>query len=257
MWDTTQYAKFSNERSRPFFDLAGQIAHDNPRTVTDLGCGTGELTRTLADRWPRAQVTAIDNSTEMLTKAAGFAIPGGLEFTKQDISEWSPKAPVDVILSNAALQWIADHAALFPRLVGFLAPGGVLAVQMPQRFRAASQSTIDEVAADPRWSQRLTGAGLHPDSVMPVDWYVHTLRGLGCTVNAWETTYVHVLTGENPVLEWFKGTALRPLLARLNDDERVLFEKELGGRLRKLYPERNGVTLFPFPRVFVVAVKAA
>lgn len=256
MWDATQYAKFSNERSRPFYDLAAQVSHERPHTIVDLGCGTGELTRSLAERWPEARVTGVDTSTEMLVKSAAFAIPGRLEFLRQDISDWSPPGPVDVILSNAALQWVEDHVALLPRLVGFLATGGVLAVQMPQRFRAASQSTIDEVAKDARWSKRLTGAGLHPDSVMPVDWYVHTLRGLGCTVNAWETTYVHVLSGENPVLEWFKGTALRPLLARLDESEKRVFEQELGPRLLKLYPARDDVTLLPFPRLFVVAKKA-
>lgn len=255
MWDANQYNKFAAERARPFADLVAQVerAEHETRQIVDLGCGPGKLTRQLAERWPAAHVLGVDNSPEMLAKAQPLKIPGRLEFLQADLALWSPAQPVDFILSNAALHWIADHETLLRRLAGWLAPGGTLAVQMPNRFDGPVQAAIDETAADPRWADQLRGVGLHRGSVQPVDWYVRLLQDLGFAVNAWETTYVHVLSGENPVLEWFQGTGLRPLLARLDATAADQFRSQLAARLRALYPPRNGTTLFPMPRLFFVA----
>jgi trans-aconitate 2-methyltransferase len=257
MWDAGQYLKFAGERSRPFFDLVSQVRLDRAGCIADLGCGPGHLTRTLCDRWPEARITGVDNSAEMLKQAAAVVIPGRLEFLEADIAEWRSDRPLDLIVSNAALHWISDHGSLLARLVGMLSPTGTLAVQMPHRFESPSQAAIEETAADPRWSAALAGVGLHRESVMPVEWYARRLHELGMRVNAWETTYVHVLKGENPVVEWFKGSALRPLLARLNPDEQTEFLADLGVRLRVSYPAKDGVTLFTFPRLFFVAEREA
>jgi trans-aconitate 2-methyltransferase len=254
-WDAEQYNKFAAERARPFADLMAQVDRDPERTryVVDLGCGPGKLTRQLAERWPAARVVGVDNSAEMLAKAQPLAIAGRVEFVQADVAAWSPAQPVDFLLSNAALHWLADHDALLRRLAGWLEPGQTLAVQMPNRFDGPVQQAIDATAADPRWAAQLRGVGLHRGSVQPVEWYVRLLQDLGFVVNTWETTYIHVLTGEDPVLEWFQGTGLRPLLARLDGLAVEQFRSQLAARLRALYPPRNGTTLFPMPRLFFVA----
>jgi trans-aconitate 2-methyltransferase len=255
MWDADQYSKFARERSRPFDDLLGQIMAESPRSIVDLGCGTGSQTRRLAERWPAARVVGVDSSAEMLEKSRGLAIPGRLEFVQAGIDEWSPTGPVDLIVSNAALHWIAVHESLLKRLAAMLAPSGTLAVQMPARFGTASQDAIEAACADPRWSSQLQGVGLHCESTRPLLWYAELLHDLGFTVNAWQTTYVHVLSGQNPVLEWLKGTALRPLVARLDERNGAAFLKDVGARLKAAYPPSGDVTFFPMPRLFFVATR--
>jgi trans-aconitate 2-methyltransferase len=258
-WDANQYNKFAAERERPFVDLIAQVqrAPDATRQIVDLGCGPGSLTRQLAERWPAARVVGVDSSPEMVAKAQPLAIPGRLEFVQADLAVWSPGQPVDFIHSNAALHWIADHDALLRRLAGWLAPGGTLAVQMPNRFDGPVQKAIEATAADPRWAAQLRGVGLHRSSVLPVERYVRLLQDLRFAVNAWETTYVHVLSGENPVLEWFRGSGLRPLLARLDRAAGDQFSADLAAKLGALYPPRNGTTLFPMPRLFFVATRVS
>jgi trans-aconitate 2-methyltransferase len=255
MWDVAQYLKFSDERFRPFADLLSQVRTEQARSIVDLGCGTGVLTQTLAERWPSARVIGVDSSGEMLAQAVPRSIPGRLEFIQADIAEWSAEMPLDLIVSNAALHWVGAYEELLARLTAMLAPDGALAVQMPNRFPTPSQTAIDETAADTRWASSLEGVGLHRDSVKPLLWYVQRLQDLGCTVNAWETTYFHVLTGENPVLEFLKGTGLRPLLERLEPADRVEFLESLSVRLKAAYPPRHGVTVFPMPRLFFVATR--
>src|ERR1700693_6355621 len=167
MWDADQYAKFAAERERPFADLLAQVerGQDKTRLIIDLGCGPGRLTRQLAERWPAARVVGVDNWAEMPAKAELFAIPGRVQFVRADLADWSPDQPVDLILSNAALHWIGDHEALLRRLAGYLAQGGTLAVQMPNRFEGPVQAAIDKTAADPRWAAQLKGVGLHRGSV--------------------------------------------------------------------------------------------
>jgi trans-aconitate 2-methyltransferase len=189
----------------------------------------------------------------MLQQARPLAIPGRFEFTRADIAAWSPQRPLDVIVSNAAFQWVGDHPALLNRLAQSLAPGGTLAVQMPYHFQHPAHAAIEETKADPRWREALHGVGLHRDAVRPLVWYVERLHDLGFAVDAWETTYIHVLKGENPVLEWYKGTALRPLLSRLGPESGDEFLHALGSRLKAAYPAHAGVTLLPFPRLFFVA----
>jgi trans-aconitate 2-methyltransferase len=254
MWDAGQYLKFTDERARPFFDLLAQVQLGQARSIVDLGCGPGHLTRILSERWPDACVVGVDNSTAMLEQARQLAVPGRLEFVEADIAAWAATGPVDLLLSNAALQWVPDHGSLLGRLAGMVAAKGTLAVQVPNRFcDTPAQTAIEQATADPRWASKLQGVGLHRESVQPLSWYVRRLLELGFTVNGWETTYAHVLTGENPVLDWLKGTALRPLLERLSPDEVQLFLAEVGARFKAAYPAVNGKTLFPFPRLFFVA----
>jgi trans-aconitate 2-methyltransferase len=254
-WDADQYNKFAAERARPAADLLAQVERDPDKTlqIVDLGCGPGKLTWQLAERWPAARIIGVDNSPDMLKKAGPLAIAGRLEFVQADLATWTPPQPVDFIFSNAALHWIADHERLLARLTGWLAPGGTLAVQMPNRFDGPVQQAIDATAADARWATQLKGVGLHRGSVQPIEWYVRALQDLRFVVNAWETTYVHVLSGENPVLEWFQGTGLRPLLAQLDATSSKQFCADLAERFRALYPPHNGTTLFPMPRLFFVA----
>jgi trans-aconitate 2-methyltransferase len=253
MWDADEYLKYSAERSRPFADLLAQVQQSEARFIADLGCGTGGLTRTLAERWPSARVVGVDSSAEMLAQALPLTTPGRLEFVLADLADWCPAESVDLLVSNAALQWVSDHHAVLSRLAGMLSPPGTLAVQMPNRFQTPTQVAVEETSADPRWASALTGVGLHRESVLPISWYVHLLHDLGFRVNAWETTYIHVLSGENPVLEWLKGTGLRPLLGRLGSEEGKEFLQALGGRLKAAYPPRGSITLLPMPRLFFVA----
>jgi trans-aconitate 2-methyltransferase len=254
-WDPEQYQKFSDQRSRPAADLLAQVELDAPARILDLGCGTGRLARALAERWPKARVTGVDNSPEMLREADKLAIAGRLDFRQGDIAQWSADEPVDLIVSNAALQWLPNHEQLLDRFSAMLTAGGVLAVQMPNNFRSPSHTLIYDVAAEPRFSARLAGIGLHRDSIQPQSWYVGRLLDLGLSVDAWETTYYHVLPGENAVLAWLRGTALRPVLAALPTDDAAAFERELAGRLASAYPARSGLTVFPMSRVFFVATR--
>jgi trans-aconitate 2-methyltransferase len=253
MWNADEYLKFSSDRARPFADLLAQVSMDPIESIVDLGCGTGHLTRGMAERWPKALVIGVDRSTEMLAKAEPLAIPGRLEFVQAEIADWTARQPVDLIVSNAALHWVDDHESLLNRLSRMLSPSGTLAVQMPNRFQGPVQEAIDAVVADPRWATQLKGVGLHRESVRPILWYVRLLHHLGLAANAWETTYVHVLSGEKPVLEWIKGTGLRPLLAALDEAKSTQFLTELGLRLQSIYPPTGNVTLFPMPRLFFVA----
>ncbi len=255
IWDPAQYSLFANERSRPFFDLLARLTWERVQTIADLGCGSGELTAALAERWPDATVMGVDSSPAMLRRAQESAVPGRVEFVQADIATWRSSRPLDLIFSNAALHWLPDHERLLADLAGMLAPAGALAVQMPHVFESPAHRVIADVVSRPRWQPLLGGAGLQPGAVQPLTWYVQRLLRLGLHVDAWETTYVHVLRGDNPTLEWTKGTALRPLLARLEGADRDEFLRDVGAELRAAYPPREGVTLFPFPRLFFVATR--
>jgi trans-aconitate 2-methyltransferase len=253
MWNRDQYLKYMNERSKPFFDLLAKIPPRNYRRIVDLGCGPGNLTKVLAEQWSQALVTGVDNSTAMLADVQALAIPGRLEFVQGDITTWKPAEPVDLVFSNAVLQWVADHEKLLPRLAGMLSAQGTLAVQMPIHMNTPAQKAILDVTQRDRWRQTLSGVGLQPGCVKPAAWYIRHLLDLGFHVEAWETTYMHLLPGDNPVLEWMKGTALRPLLERLSPDARDEFLHEVGAGLPRASPQIGGITLFPFPRLFLIA----
>ncbi|MEV5885612.1 trans-aconitate 2-methyltransferase [Streptomyces sp. NPDC052020] len=264
-WDPAQYLRHAGHRARPFADLLARVpdpAAEAPR-VADLGCGPGTLTAWLAGRWPAARVTGYDNSPQMLDRARRHAgpTPGGgrLDFVHADVRTWRPDGPHDLIAANAALQWVPDHAELFPAWIDGLAPGGVLAFQVPGNFDAPSHRLLRDLAHAPRWRTRLAGALRHDGAVLSPAAYLDRLTALGCAADVWETTYVHLLAGEDAVLDWVKGTALRPVLTALDDDPeaRDAFVDAYRSALRRAYPAGPHGTPFPFRRVFAVARKAA
>jgi trans-aconitate 2-methyltransferase len=256
VWDPAQYGVYGDERARPFTELVGRLGPVEPRHVVDLGCGSGELTATLAGRWPGAVVRALDSSPEMIAAARAHAIPGRLTFDVADVADWRPDRPVDLIVSNAVLQWVPGHLDLLPRWVDALAPGGRLAFQVPGNFDAPSHVLLRELCRSPRWRDRLAGT-VREDPVLDPAGYLDRLARLGCAVDAWETTYMQVLSGDDPVLEWVKGTALRPVLSALPPDEAEEFLAAYRDRLRDAYPRRPYGTVFPFRRVFVIAARHA
>jgi trans-aconitate 2-methyltransferase len=254
VWDPGQYQRFADQRSRPFFDLVARIGAADPGYVADLGCGPGNLTAALAERWPRAEITGVDNSPEMIeaaSAAAGVA-PGRLSFVLADVRGWQPPRAPDVLVSNAVLQWVPDHLDVLTRWAGMLRPGGWLAFQVPGNFDQPSHVILRELAESPRWRARLAGVSLNRQAASPEE-YLDLLARAGCEVDAWETTYLHVLSGDDPVLEWYRGTGLRPVLARLDQAEAAGFLAEYGSRARAAYPPAPYGTLLPFRRVFAVA----
>ncbi|XXF77364.1 methyltransferase domain-containing protein [Myxococcaceae bacterium GXIMD 01537] len=253
MWDPSQYGLFRDARKRPFFELLARVEVTAPARVADLGCGTGDLTRVLAERWPGARVVGVDSSEAMVAEAQRRVIPGRLRFELADLGQWRPPGPLDVLVSNAALHWLPDHAALLGRLVGLLAPGGVLAFQVPANFEAPSHRHVDEVRARPRFAAKLSG--LLKGRAETLAAYEARLAGLGLAVDAWETTYLHVLPGEDAVLQWLLGTTLRPVLAALGPEEGEAFIEELRPLLRRDYPAAERGTPFLFSRRFVVAAR--
>jgi trans-aconitate 2-methyltransferase len=252
MWDPTQYEHFRDARKRPFFELLARVPVPSPDLVADLGCGTGDLTLTLAERWPGARVTGVDSSESMITEALRRPAPDRVRFELANLARWAPSAPLDVLVSNAALHWLPDHTALLSQLAGLLAPGGVLAFQVPANFEEPSHRRIDEVRALPRFAPVLDSVRRgHAESLA---FYEAHLAALGLLVDAWETAYLHVLPGEDAVLQWLLGTTLRPVLAALGPQEGQAFLDTLRPLLRQDYPASPHGTPFLFRRRFVVAV---
>lgn len=251
-WSAAQYQRYSGPRSRPFFDLLAAVEATDPASVVDLGCGPGNLTATLAERWPHATVLGVDLSTDMLTTAEQHAVPGRVSFVQADLREWVPSEPVDVIVSNAALQWVPDHRSLLPRWIERLNPGGWFAFQVPGNLDAPSHVLLREVCNLPRWKARV-GHIPRPDWIATPEAYLEDLLGLGCTADVWETTYLHVLPGEDPVVDWVKGSALSPVLDALPEEDRPALLADYTARLREAYPSRSYGTVYPFRRVFAVA----
>lgn len=258
VWDPAQYGIFGGERARPFAELIARLdAHlggAEPARVADLGCGSGELTAALAARWPGAVIDALDSSPEMIGAAREHEIPGRLRFRVGDVAAWEPDGPVDVIVSNAVLHWVPEHLDLLPRWVGALAPGGHLAFQVPGNFGAPSHALLRELARSDRWRAEL-GRLQRDAPVLDPAGYLDLLARRGCSVDAWETTYAQVLQGDDPVLEWVKGTALRPVLTALDPDETGEFLAAYRERLRRAYPAAPYGTVFPFRRIFVIATR--
>jgi trans-aconitate 2-methyltransferase len=252
MWDPAQYLRFSDHRSRPFFDLTSRVLADRPGLVVDLGCGPGHLSVALAERWPEAEVQGIDSDPEMIASARRLDAPPRVSFACGDLRDWQPARPPDVIVSNAVLQWVPGHQDLMIQWAAALAPGGYLAVQLPGNHDAPSQAIIRELAASYRWRAALAGVQLNQQASDPAG-YADRLARAGCAVDAWETTYLHLLAGPDAVLEWFKGSALRPVLAALEPADAAEFTAEYGARLRAAYPAAPYGTILPFRRVFAVA----
>ena len=245
MWDPSVYQRYGDERSRPFFDLVAQIRAEKPRAVVDLGCGPGSLTVTLAERWPAASITGVDSSPEMIARASQSG--SAVRFVEGDVREWRPGPDVDVVVTNATLQWVPGHQDLLRRWARELPSGAWIAMQVPGNFDAPSHRALREVAAGTPAAGVLREAPVE-DPAGYADLFE--------AANAWETTYLHLLPQngpDHPVLRWMEGTALRPVRAVLDDAAWQDFRVALAARLADAYPVRNGRVAFPFRRVFVVA----
>jgi trans-aconitate 2-methyltransferase len=252
-WDPAKYAEYTDERSRPFFDLTARILHPDPRLVVDLGCGSGELTASLARRWPAAEVGGVDSSAEMVRTAQARSVLPNLGFRVGDIGDWTPPAGLDVLVSNAAFQWVPQHRALLRQWTQRMEPGAWIGFQVPGNFGAPSHVLMRELAASERWKKLLDGVLRHEDAVgEPAD-YLGLLQDAGYDGDAWETTYLHLLQGEDPVLDWVRGTGLRPVLAALAPQEAAEFEAQYAAALQAAYQPGAHGTVYPFRRIFCVA----
>lgn len=261
-WDPQQYAKFSGHRSRPFGDLLARVGAASPSLVVDLGCGNGPLTLSLGERWPEARIVGVDHSPEMLRAARALDAGGRVEWVEADVATWDPAslgAAPDVVVTNATLQWVPGHEALLGRWAVALAPDGWLAVQVPGNLDAPSHSLMRTVASGHPAAERLRPA-LDRLAVAQPTHYVEVLAAAGLEGDVWETTYQHVLDPEgrqaSPVLEWVRGTGLRPVLETLTDEaERQAFLEDYDARLRAAYPRTSVGVVFPFRRIFAVGHK--
>jgi trans-aconitate 2-methyltransferase len=255
MWHPGEYSRFGDERSRPFFDLVGRVGAEAPAVVADLGCGPGTLTAALARRWPRAEVRGVDSSADMVEAARALPDAGPrLSFALGDVRDWKPDGRVDVIVSSAVLQWVPDHLDVLARWAGFLPAGGWLAFQVPGNFDQPSHRVLGELAGLDRWRPLLAHVRLNRQATDPAE-YLDVLAGAGCEADVWETTYLHVLHGDDPVVDWMHGTGMRPVLAALPPDRAAEFVAEYRALVREAYPAASYGTVFPFRRVFAVAVR--
>jgi trans-aconitate 2-methyltransferase len=249
-WNPAQYLAFSEERLRPALDLLNRIPLAAPATILDLGCGAGNVTCFLAERWPRSGITGVDNSREMLERAAK-SLPGA-GWVEADLRDWRPRTPVDLVFSNAALHWLEDHAALLPRIASWVNPGGCLAVQMPASFEHPSHTAAYDLATQEPWRDLFQALGA-ATKVHSLPEYHAWLAPLAKTLDLWETTYLHVLEGQDPVTEWFKGSLLVPFLEALPKEHHDAFLEAYRVRVQATYPkDARGRTLMPFRRVFMV-----
>jgi trans-aconitate 2-methyltransferase len=253
-WDPDQYLAYADERALPFHHLVAAVVQSRPKRVLDIGCGPGALTATLLLQWPDAEIHGIDSSPEMIDRALRRGLSRRLSFELADITEWAADQPFDLVLSNACFHWIEDHAGLLDRLVAMMTDDATLAFQVPANHDRPSHTHLGELCASTKWRHAL--GDVYRVNVNEPDWYANELETRETTVTAWQTTYLHRLEGEDPVLEWAKGTALRPILERLEGEQVDEFLEEYGARLRESYPARDGITIFPFTRTFVVATRS-
>lgn len=250
IWDPNRYLNFGDERTRPVGDLLAAVGAEAPQEVIDLGCGPGNSTAIAALRWPTARIRGIDSSAAMIDRAKQ-AEPG-LTFSVQGIEEWAAtEDQIDVVMSNAALQWLPNHRELLASIVRNIRAGGWLAFQVPGNYRAPSHTIADELATGEPYRPYL--AAVEGSQAFDAEVYLRDLRALGCRVDAWETTYLHQLHGEDAVFGWISGTSLRPMVSALPEDLRAEFVETVKTRLREAYPAEDDLVVFPFRRVFVVA----
>lgn len=259
-WDPSQYLQYAGERLRPAVDLLARVPLERARTIVDLGCGAGNVTRFLAERWPGAAITGVDNDAAMLERARSALDNPRVAFVAGDLATWTPPAPVDLVYSNAALHWIGDHDRVFARVAGMLAPAGVLAVQMPRNFGEPSHRAVADLAASERWRSRV-GALVRNAPVDAPEAYLRRLAPLCASVDVWETIYLQRLAaredGEHPVVAFVSGTWLVPYFAALGD-ARAAFLDDYRASIERAYPrEADGSALFPFRRLFIVATARA
>ncbi|BBA86374.1 trans-aconitate 2-methyltransferase [Mycobacterium pseudoshottsii] len=251
MWDPDVYLAFADHRGRPFYDLVSRIGAKRARRVVDLGCGPGNLTRYLARRWPEAIIEAWDSSPQMVAAAR----ERGIDATTGDLRTWKPKPDTDVVISSAALHRVPEHADLMVQWATELPHGSWIAVQVPGNFETPSHAVVRALARREHYAKLMRDIPFRVGAVVgsPAS-YAGLLMDAGCKVDAWETTYLHQLTGKNPVLEWITGTALVPVRERLDDVSWEQFRQELIPLLDEAYPPRSdGTTMFPFRRLFIVA----
>lgn len=249
MWNPDRYLMYADERARPFDDLMSRVPAVDASTVADLGCGPGTLTVRLAERWPTAHVVGVDSSAEMIDAAPSGS---GVDFVTGDLRHWSPSAPVDILVSNATLQWVPGHLDLLSKLTGHVALGGWLAFQVPGNFGSPAHTCLRELADSQRWRSKVdvTWPSVHEPAT-----YLDTLLDLGLRADVWETTYLQMLGGDDAVLDWMLGTALRPVLAALDPDDTDEFVGEFRAALSADYPRGPHGTLLPYRRLFAVAHK--
>jgi trans-aconitate 2-methyltransferase len=252
-WDADHYLKFADARTLPAVDLLSRIALAAPGRVVDLGCGPGNSTAPLQARWPGAAVAGVDSSGELL--AAARRDHPGIAFMQADIAAWTSPEPIDVVFANASLQWVGDHARLIPRLFDQVAPGGVLAVQMPRNHDFATHRLMRQVAAEGEWRERLAGAR-DASPVQPPEFYYDLLAPRSAAFTIWETNYIQVMDGPRAIIAWLQGTGLRPFLARLGEAEKPVFLDRYAALLAAEYrPQADGKILLPYPRLFFIATK--
>ena len=250
-WSSKQYSTFEQERTRPVRDLVAAIPAKDVQLAVDLGCGPGNSTEVLADRFPQARVSGLDSSDDMV-QAARKRLPA-INFDVADIDTWQPTEAFDVILANASLQWLPDHAALYPRLVSKLCPGGSLAIQTPDNMEEPAHRLARELASSGPWASKIAEVK-HPPR-HKAEFYYSLLQSHCTSVDVWRTTYFHPLAGGSAaVVEWFKGSALRPYMAPLNEEEKEGFLAAYLAAITLAYPALpDGTVLLPFPRLFIVA----
>jgi len=255
-WDSERYLRFEAERTLPCRDLVGRIELDAPARVVDLGCGPGTSTAVLAHRWPASSIVGVDHSSEMLVRARALPLP--IEWVCADLREWSPRSPLDLVFSNATLHWLPDHPSEIPRLWRWVAPGGALAFQVPVRGSSSRGwlEALERARSREPW-RSLTWIDVAGANVLPLEGYYDLLSGEARRLDLWDTEYVHVLAGPGEIVEWIRGTALRPLLAQLpREEERTRFLGDLTQEVAQGYPARpDRKVLFPFLRRFVVAYR--
>jgi trans-aconitate 2-methyltransferase len=250
-WSPTTYLEFADQRSRPFVDLLTPVSVEDVTSIVDLGCGPGHLSAVLRARWPDAEIVGIDSSPDMIARAQGSNTDRRVAYQCADAATWTPDRPVDLLVSNAALQWLPGHRQLLARWLSFVRPGGVFAFQVPGNFDEPSHTLLHACADIPPYAEHT--AGRERPSAADATTYLDDLSRLGATVDAWETTYLQVLPGDDPVFEWMKGTGGRPVLQALPDELRETFVREYKRDLRAAYPRQPYGTVLPFRRVFVVA----
>jgi trans-aconitate 2-methyltransferase len=254
-WDAEQYLRFNDERTRPCRELAARIATAAPSRAIDLGCGPGNSTAILAERWPKAELTGLDSSQEMIA-AARRAKPDGV-WRMGDITTWAGEdgQAYDIVFSNAALQWVENHAVVFPRLLGRVAPGGALAIQMPGNFDAPAHCLMRELAQSPRWRDRFPSRGVREWHVHDLGKYYDILAAVAVAVDIWQTEYLHIMADAAAIVDWYKGTGLRPFLDALDtEDQKADFTAQYLEGIRYAYPVRSdGRIIFPFRRLFLIA----